>query len=76
MKAVLNIGEFKFGKDTVDYKYYKKEVMNIFYNNVSELFKKMEKDNLITKCSCKANIRHGYKDCKDCHGAGWIMKTE
>lgn len=71
MKQVLDLGEFKFGKNSVEFKFYKKQVMDIFYNGLAETFKQLESENEIEKCSCNANLRHGYTDCLKCHGAGY-----
>jgi len=71
MKSVLDLAEFKFGKDSEDFKYFKKQIMNVTYSNLQETFRKLELDNEIEKCECKANLRHGYTDCKNCHGSGY-----
>ncbi len=79
MKQVLDLGEFKFGKESDSFKFYKKQVMDIFYKGLSETFKQLERENEIERCSCKASLRHGYTKCPDCHGAGYrnlIKKSE
>ncbi len=70
MKQILDLGEFKFGKKSDEFKFYKKQVMDIFYKGLSETFKQLERENEIERCSCKASLRHGYTDCPKCHGAG------
>jgi len=75
MKEVLEIGEFKFGKGSTDYKLFKKQIMNIFYNNVKNLFRKLEKEDILQRCECRGNVRHGYTECKSCHGAGFVQKV-
>lgn len=75
MKEVLSIGEFKFGKDSDEYRYFKKQVMDAFYNNLKELFRTLEVENIIEKCDCKGNLRHGYTKCPKCHGAGYLNKN-
>ena len=72
MKNVLSLAEFKFGNNSEDYKFFKRETMNNFYNNLSELFKNLENDNVIERCKCKSNLRHGYTSCSYCHGAGYV----
>ncbi len=74
MKEILGIGEFKFGKSSDEYRYFKKQVMDAFYNNLRECFKNLETDNVIERCECKANLRHGYSKCSKCHGAGYVNK--
>lgn len=71
MKAILDLGEFKFGKDTSEFKFFKKETMNIVYGNLQDAFKKLETDNKVERCSCGANLRRGYTDCKMCYGSGY-----
>ena len=75
MKETLSLGEFKFGKNSDEFKFFKKEVMNIVYSNLQELFKKLENENVIERCKCKSNMRHGYTNCEHCHGAGYTEKT-
>jgi hypothetical protein len=73
MKAILNLGEMKFGgRESNAYKIYKKIVMDEFYVAMSEVFAALEKANLLKKCPCNASIRKGYKrECDHCNGAGW-----
>ena len=72
MKDILEMGEFKLGKDSSDYKYFKKKVMDIFYKNISSLFYELESENVVARCKCKSNLRHGYTKCLECHGAGYV----
>ena len=74
MKQVLDLGEFKFGSNSDEFKFYKKQVMDIFYKGLSETFKQLEYDGEIERCSCKAKLRHGYTECSRCHGAGYMNK--
>ena len=62
MKKILDLGEFKLGKKSDDYKYLKK------------LFKQMFDEKIVIKCNCGANIRHGYTDCEFCGGCGYKTK--
>jgi len=71
MKEILTLGEMRIGsRDSDVYKYYKKVVMDQFYNGMSELFAALEEDGLLQKCSCGTTIRQGYKPCDLCNGAG------
>lgn len=71
MKKVLDLGEFKLGKKTEDFKYYKKEIMDYFYKGLKKLFKQLFDSKIIKKCSCKANLRKGYSNCESCGGSGF-----
>lgn len=71
MKEILGIGEFKFGKDSDEYKYFKKQVMNASYNNLTNLFNTLKNENVIERCKCNSNLRRGYTDCETCNGAGF-----
>lgn len=72
MKEVLDLGEFKIGKrDTEDFKYFKKVVMDQFYNSMSEVFRDLEKKGLLVKCQCGTSIRQGFKPCTSCNGSSY-----
>jgi hypothetical protein len=72
MKLVLDLGEYKLGADKKAYTYFKRVVMDIFYDSTRKLLVTMEKDGKITQCKCDANLRHGYTQCPQCHGAGYV----
>jgi len=74
MKKILDLGEFKLGKKTPDYKYFKKQTMDFFYKNLKKLYKQMVDDKIIEKCDCKAKIRQGYSECPFCGGSGYKNK--
>ena len=74
MKAVLDLGEYKLGADKKAYSYYKRTVMDIFYDGTKKLFAILEKEGQISRCKCNATLRNGYTECALCHGAGYIMK--
>lgn len=72
MKEILNLGEFKIGsRDSEDYKYFKKVVMDQFYNSMTDVFKDLEDKGLLDKCNCGTTIRKGYKTCSFCNGASF-----
>ncbi len=71
MKSILSLAEFKLGKDTADYKYFKKEVMNHFYNNLTKFYDSLEKKNILKKCGCNSKLRQGYSSCNNCGGSGY-----
>jgi hypothetical protein len=74
MKKILDLGEYKFGKKSDDFKYYKKQVMDAVYKNLKKLFKHLVDEKILVKCNCKANLRQGYSDCESCGGCGYKNK--
>lgn len=71
MKEILKLGEFKIGaRNTEEYKYFKKVVMDQFYTAMGEVFSSLERRGLLKRCSCGTSIRQGYKPCPKCNGAG------
>ena len=71
MKQILSLAEFKFDKRTKEYLYFKSQVMDNFYNGLKKLFKKLEEQKMIKRCSCNTNVRKGYRNCS-CKGSGFI----
>jgi len=77
MKDILNLGEIKFGDRKSDaYRYFKKIVMDAFYTAMTDVFTALEREGLLKKCSCGASVRHGYKTCDACNGAGHCNSEE
>lgn len=74
MKSILSLAEFKLGKNTDDYKYFKKEIMNYFYNNLNKFYENLLKKNILARCNCGAKLRRGYSSCNDCGGCGYKVK--
>ena len=74
MKKTLDLVAFKMDKRTADFKYAREEIMNYFYNNLKDLFKELEKADIIEKCSCGTTLRNGYKKC-EYKGSGYRNKT-
>lgn len=74
MKQILDLGEFKLGKNSEDFKYFKKQIMDDFYKGLQSLFKVMEDEKILVKCNCSSKIRHGYSDCIECGGCGYKNK--
>ena len=52
MKSILSLAEFKLGKTTADYKYFKKEVMDYFYNGLTKFYDNLEKKKILKRCDC------------------------
>lgn len=71
MKKILDLGEFKLGKKSDDYKYFKKQTMDYFYKSMKKLFKQLVDEKILTNCSCKAKLRQGYSPCEKCGGSGF-----
>ena len=71
MKQILRMGEFKFGRDTEQYKFFKEQTMDAVYIGTRTLFKDMEKAGLVKPCTCKGNLREGYSGCAHCSGCGY-----
>lgn len=76
MKAVLDLGEYGLRDDAKAYKYFKKQVMDTFYNGLRKAFQELEREGVLKRCTCNSNLRHGYTDCTNCHGAGYVNATE
>ncbi len=71
MKRILKLGEFKFGKDSDQFRFYKEETMNAVYENSKKFFQQGAGDGIFEKCSCGANLRHGWTECTFCCGSGY-----
>ena len=74
MKRTLDLGKFKLGKDKEDYKYFKREIMDYFFNNMQKLFQALYSQGILERCQCKAKLRQGYSDCPFCGGSGYKNK--
>lgn len=74
MKKILDLGEFKLGKKSDDYKYFKRQIMDFFYKGLNKLYKSLADEKIIERCDCKANLRKGYSDCEKCSGSGYKNK--
>lgn len=74
MKNILSLAEFKLGKNTTDYKYFKKEVMDHFYNGLTRFYEKLESKDILKKCDCGSKLRQGYNSCNNCGGSGFTTK--
>lgn len=74
MKKILDLISFKVDKKSSDYKYYKQEIMNYFYNGLKKLFKQLSDEKAIIKCDCKHSLRKGYSNCTFCGGSGFKNK--
>lgn len=76
MKKVLSLYEYKVGKNSEEYRYFKKEVMDYFYIELNKFYQDLLKQGLVEKCSCDAKIRKGYSNCESCGGSGYKDKDK
>jgi len=77
MKEILNMGEFRIGnRESKEYKFFKKVVMDEYYNSMADLFATLEAKGVLKKCACGTSIRQGYKTCPDCNGSGYSNTEE
>ena len=74
MKRILKLGEFKFGKDSDQFSFYKEETMNAVYDNLKKFFQLGVSEGVFEKCSCGATLRKGWKQCENCCGSGFRDK--
>jgi hypothetical protein len=77
MKNILNMGEFRIGnRNSSEFKYFRKVVMDEYYQAMIDLFTKLQTKGVLKKCQCNADIREGYDACPLCNGAGWCNTEE
>jgi len=74
MKKILSLYEYKVGRDTDEYKYFKKEVMDYFYNELHKFYETLVKAQYAEKCNCDSKLRKGYNKCDLCGGSGYKPK--
>lgn len=73
MKKILDLVGFKMDRRTKDFEYAKSQIMDSTYTALINLFNKWEQEGIIERCSCKTNVRKGFKRCI-CGGSGYINK--
>lgn len=71
MKSILSLAEFKLGKNSDDYLYFKKEVMNYTFNGLNKFYQKLVKEGHLEKCKNNCSLRKGYSKCI-CGGCGYV----
>ena len=74
MKRILSLGEFKFNKDTDQFKFFKQETMNAVYEGTKKFYLKGVKEGTFEPCDCGASLRHGWDKCESCGGSGFKDK--
>lgn len=73
-KNILDLLQFKMGKDTDEFKYMRKEIFDYVYNSLKKLFKQLEENEMVEKCTCNNKIRNGFAPCPECGGCGFKDK--
>jgi len=71
VKRILDLLQLKFGKESEEFKYLKKQLFDYYYTDIKKLFQKLEHENIIKRCPKKCSIRQGYTSC-ECSGSGYI----
>lgn len=74
MKNILDLAQFKMGKESKEFKYFRKKVMDFVFNGCEKIFKQLKDNKLIEKCECGAKLRQGYSNCDFCGGSGYCNK--
>ena len=73
-KKILDLLQYKFGKESDDFKYLRKSMFDYVYDSLKKLFKQLEDNEIVEKCSCDNKIRNGYSPCLECAGCGYRNK--
>lgn len=71
VKKILDLLQLKFGKESEEFKFLKKQLFDYFYNEMKKLFIKLEAEKIIKRCPKGCSIRQGYTSC-ECNGSGYI----
>ena len=71
MKNILSLAEFKMGKKSDEYKFFKREVMNFVYDGLTKFYEDLKNKGIVKKCSCGSRVRKGYDSCTNCGGSGY-----
>jgi hypothetical protein len=74
MKDTLDLGEFAF--EDKKFRYFKREIMNICYKQLENLFLELKDQGVVEVCECGANLRQGWSACELCHGCGYKSVTK
>jgi hypothetical protein len=79
MKKILDLGKFKIGaNNTSEFNYFKKEVMDSYYNCMRNIFEDLKNQGIVDNCQfCDTDLRKGWRPCA-CRGSGYttIMEDE
>jgi hypothetical protein len=77
MKKILDLGQFKIGaKNSPEFTYFKKEVMDSYYNCMRNVFEDLRDQGIVEDCQfCNTDLRKGWKPCP-CRGSGYTSTVE
>jgi len=70
--AITKLLFLKFGADSFDFKYLKKEINRLFHNQFIFSFRTLEKMGFLKRCECLGKLKDFPSECKLCGGVGYI----
>lgn len=73
MKDVLQLGEYKLGQSSGEYRFYKSTVMDATWKSTRKLMRKWQAAGLVRPCECGHNMRNGWASCPHCGGCGYRL---
>jgi hypothetical protein len=71
VKKILDLIEYREGKESEKFVYLKKQLFDYLYLDVKKLFIKLEQEKIIKKCPKGCSMRQGYTSCL-CNGSGYV----
>ena len=71
IKKILDLIEYKEGKESNNFKYLKKQIFDYFYIDIKKIFIKLESEKIIKRCPKGCSLRQGYTKCEFCNGSGF-----
>jgi len=71
IKKILDLIEFKEGKESEKFQFLKKQLFDYFYLDIKKLFIKLESEKIIKRCPKGCSLRQGYTSCEYCNGSGY-----
>ena len=74
MKKILSLYEYKVGKNSEEYKYFKREVMDFFFLELNKFYQNLLKQGYAERCPNNCKLRQGYSKC-ECGGSGYVKKV-
>ena len=71
VKKILDLLQLKFGKESEEFQYLKKQLFDFLYSDIKKLFMKLEIEKLIKRCPQGCSLRQGWTKCESCNGSGY-----
>lgn len=71
MTRLLELGEFKFGKDSEEYRFYRREVIKVIRATQQACMEDFKALGLVVECPCEADGSMRRSDCARCGGCGY-----